>query len=224
MKRKIAGYLILAGAAGMITGMTGYAAEYTGASASEQGYIQADTVICDGVYAGEIDLSGMTVAEAESAIDAYIESCGDTEITLQAGEDYTVTVTAAELGLSWGNPEILEEAAGIGKKGNIVKRYMEMTDLSYENRIFDISLSFDRRKIRAVVAAQSEMIDVEAVNATLTRENEEFLITPGVDGAKLDVQESVDLVYQYLMEEWNGATANVDLAVEVIKPELCNIG
>ena len=219
MKRKIAGYLILAGAAGMITGMTGYAKENTGASTSVQDYIQADTVICDGVYAGEIDLSGMTVAEAESAIDAYIESCGDTEITLQAGEDYTVTVTAAELGLSWGNPEILEEAAGIGKKGNIVKRYMEMTDLSYENRIFDISLSFDRRKIRAVVAAQSEMIDVEAVNATLTRENEEFLITPGVDGAKLDVQESVDLVYQYLMEEWNGATANVDLAVEVIKPE-----
>ncbi len=212
MKKRIAKWLVLAGIALLSPGMTGHAKENTGNP-------QAEQVICDGVYAENIDLSGMTVSEAESTINDYVESFGDTVITLQAGENHTVTVTAAELGLSWGNPEILSEAAGFGKKGNIVKRYMEMTDLSHENQVYDITFSFDRRLLRTLIAAQSESVDTEAVNPSLAREDGEFIVTPGVKGAELDVYGSVDIVYDYLMEEWNREDASVELSVAVIEPE-----
>lgn len=212
MKKRIAKWLMLAGITLLSSGMTGYAKENTGSA-------QADSVICEGVYAEDIHLSGMTVSEAESAINAYVESFGNTEITLQAGENHTVTVTAAELGLSWGNPEILNEAAGFGRKGNIVKRYMEMTDLSHENQIYDITFSFDRRLLRTLIAAQSESVNVEAVNPSLAREDGEFIVTPGVKGVELDVYESVDILYDYLMEEWNREDASVALSVAVLEPE-----
>lgn len=212
MRKKIAGWLVLFGMALVFAGTTGYAKENTENARSQE-------VICEGVYAEDIDLSGMTVEEAEDAINEYVESFAASEITLVAGENHTVTVTAADLGLSWANPEILTEAAGFGKKGNVVKRYMEMTDLSHENVVYDIAISFDRRKIRTLIAAQSEFVDTEAVNPILTREEGEFVVIPGVKGAQLDVYASVDVVYQYLMEEWNRKDASMELTVAVVEPE-----
>lgn len=218
MKKKFAGYLVLLGIAGALFGAA-VEVKASGRMDAGQYYIPEDAVICDGVYAGNIDLSGMTEAEAENAVMAYIESCGEVPITLQEGENDTVTVSAEQLGLTWDNPELIEEAVGIGKKGNIVKRYMEMTDLSYENRVFDIEISFDREKVEELVAAQSEIIDVEAVNPTLTHENGAFTVVPGVDGVALDVEKSVDLIEEYLTQEWDHSEASIALAVEITKPE-----
>jgi len=218
MKKKIAGYLMGLGIVGALLGMASEVKASEWSIGCEYA-IQPDAGICNGVYAGTIDLSGMTAAEAESAVAAYIESCAEVPITLQEGENDTVTVSASELGLTWENPEIIEEAAGIGKKGNIVKRYMEMTDLSHENRVFDIEIYFDRAKIEELVTAQSELIDVAAVEPTLTREDGVFTIVPGVDGMALDIEKSVDLIEEYLAQEWDYSEARIALAVEITKPE-----
>lgn len=218
MKKKIAGYLMGLGIVGALLGMASEVKASEWSIGCEYA-IQPDAGICNGVYAGTIDLSGMTAAEAESAVAAYIESCAEVPITLQEGENDTVTVSASELGLTWENPEIIEEAAGIGKKGNIVKRYMEMTDLSHENRVFDIEISFDRAKIEELVTAQSELVDVAAVDPTLTREDGVFTIVPGVDGMALDIEKSVDLIEEYLTQEWDYSEARIALAVEITKPE-----
>lgn len=218
MKKKIAGYLLALGIVGALLGTVSEVRASEWSIGCEYS-IQPDAEICNGVYAGTIDLSGMTAAEAESAVAAYIESCAEVPITLQEGENDTVTVSASELGLTWENPEIIEEAAGVGKKGNIVKRYMEMTDLSHENRVFDIEISFDRAKIEELVTAQSELVDVAAVNPTLTREDGVFTIVPGVDGMALDIEKSVDLIEEYLTQEWDYSEASIALAVEITKPE-----
>lgn len=218
MKKKIVGYLITLGIAGALFGAVPEV-KASGRVDAGQYYIPEDAVICNGIYAGNIDLSGLTAAEAENAVMAYIESCGEVPITLQEGENDTVTVSAEQLGLTWDNPELIEEAVGIGKKGNIVKRYMEMTDLSHENRVFDIEISFDREKVEELVAAQSEIIDVEAVNPALTHENGEFTVVPGADGVALDVEKSVDLIEKYLTQEWDHSPASIALAVEITKPE-----
>ncbi len=44
-------------------------------------------------------------------------------------------------------------------------------------------------------------------------------MTPGVSGAQLDVSASVNMVYQYLMEEWNRSDASMELFVAVVEPE-----
>ena len=49
-----------------------------------------EDTIKTGVYAGEIDLSGKTQAEATAAIEAYMEDLQAVEITLQAADDKTI--------------------------------------------------------------------------------------------------------------------------------------
>ena len=49
-----------------------------------------------GIYANDMDLSGMTVEEARQMIESYVESYGNTQITLHAVDEGTIATTAAE--------------------------------------------------------------------------------------------------------------------------------
>lgn len=62
---------------------------------------QGEETIKKGIYAGDMELSGMSAAEAEQTIRTYVDSLRNTEITLIAADNKTVTVTADELGLNW---------------------------------------------------------------------------------------------------------------------------
>lgn len=67
---------------------------------------KGDDTLKKGVYAEEISLAGMTEEEAAEAINAYVDSLKEAEITLLAAGDNEVTVTAGELGLSWKIPTL----------------------------------------------------------------------------------------------------------------------
>ena len=65
---------------------------------------KTDDTIKTGIYAGDVELSGMTAQEATAVIEEHIESLKDVEITLLAANDHDVTTTAGDLGvtrMSW---------------------------------------------------------------------------------------------------------------------------
>lgn len=171
-----------------------------------------------GIYADQIDLSGMTVSEAESAVQTYVDSFGETQITLHAIDDQAIVITASEIGLKWANPEIVEEAAGLGKDGNIVQCYKTLKDLEYSNRVYEVKFDFDKNKIRTLIEEQGSQFNREAVDAVLTRTDGVFQISEGQVGTVVDVNASADTIYQYLTNEWQGEAAYVDLAVTVQEP------
>ncbi len=171
-----------------------------------------------GIYVNDINLAGMTVDEARQAIESYVESYGDAQITLHAVDEGTIVTTAAELGLKWGNEEILEEAARFGRDGDILQCYKELKDLEYQNRIYEVGFDFDKNKIRTLIEENAEQYDQEAVNASLTKTETGFQVTEGQPGIIVDTTASTDAVYEYLLSEWNGAACDIDLAVTVAEP------
>lgn len=175
--------------------------------------------IHSGVFIGDIDVSGMTTIEAEAAVNAYIDTLKSATITLNAQNDNSISATAEELGISWANPEVVEEAGELGTSGNIVQRYKALKDLDHENKIFDIQLEFDKSAISQIVTGESEDFNVPAVNAHLIRKDGEFSVEEGQTGIVVSVDESVDLVYNYLTTEWDGSNATCDLVVEVEEPQ-----
>ena len=61
---------------------------------------KTDDTIKTGIYAGDVELSGMTAQEATAVIEEHIESLKDVEITLLAANDHDVTTTAGDLNVS----------------------------------------------------------------------------------------------------------------------------
>ena len=103
-----------------------------------------------GIYVNDMNLSGMTVAEAKSMIEEYVNSFGSAEITLNAVEGGTIATTASELGLKWGNETILDEAANFGRDGDLLRCYQELKDLESRNKVYTVSFDFDKNKIRTL--------------------------------------------------------------------------
>ncbi len=177
-----------------------------------------DTRILSGIYIEDMSLEGKTEAEAEAMVESYVKSLLGKNITLKTVNGNEVTITPADIGFSWTNPEIIGEAAGIGKSGNIVQRYKAEKDLQFENKKFELEFDVDRELVRHVIADQCSVYNVKAENATLTREGESFVIHPGQVGYKVEEEESLTLICDFLTGSWDGQDASLELAVAEDQP------
>lgn len=179
---------------------------------------KAPATIKDGIYAGEISLSGMTGEEAKEVITKYVEDLYNIEIIFIASNEKEVKVTASELGVRWSNPELVDEAIYLGRQGNIVQRYKALRDLEHENKIFSIELDFNIEAINNVLVEKCVKYDQKAVNVSLKRENGSFSVVEGQKGYVLDVETSIDTVYDYLTSEWNHESCSIPLEITVAEP------
>lgn len=171
-----------------------------------------------GIYVNDMDLSGMTVEEARQTVESYVSSFGDVQVTLHAFDEGTITVSASELGLKWGNEGILEEAASFGRDGDILRCYKELKDLEHRNKVYNVTFDFDKEKIRALIEENAGQYNQEAVNASLVKTETGFQVTEGQSGIVVDTAASVDAVYNYLSSGWNGEACDIDLVVSVDEP------
>lgn len=180
--------------------------------------VQIEEKIEAGIFADDISLAGMTVAEAKDAVQDYVDSFSDTEITMNAMDGHTIIATASELGLKWRNQEIIDEAVCLGKKGNIVQCYKALKDLEHSNKIYEVEFDFDKEMIKTLIEERSAEYNQKAVDALLKRVDGSFEITEGQTGIAVDVDTSTDNVYSYLLNDWDGAAGNIDLVIEVLEP------
>ncbi len=183
--------------------------------------VQAEgkATIKTGVYADSVNLSGLTEEEAGAAIEAYVEGLKSVEVTLLAADNHEVVITAGDLGIAWSNKELVKEALELGTHGNIIQRYKALKDLEHDNYVFDIQLQFDVQAINDILTLQCVKYDQEAINVGLKRENGAFTIVEGQTGYFLDVETSIDTIYNYLAEEWDRQACSIALNIVVDQPK-----
>lgn len=171
-----------------------------------------------GIYIGDVDVSGLTEAEAVQKVQDYIDEISQSKITLNAMNNNSHTVPAEEIGLTWTNADVVAQAVKVGKSGNIVERYKLLKDLEHENLVFPLTFAIDRQAILSIIEEECEEYNVEAIDATLRREDGQFIIEPGQTGVVINKEASADAVAAYMMEEWNHEDATIDLIVETQEP------
>lgn len=196
------------------------AAILSGIANSEKVLAASDEeTILDGVYMGEISLAGMTADEARTSVSEFVEGLKQRNITFGAVNDHYVVVTAGDLGLSWVNEQDIEEAARLGKKGNIVKRYKAIQDLKHGNKVYNLELTLDKDLIRTVIEEQCAEYDVPAINNTMTRVDGQIVVEEGQTGQRVNVEESLNKTYDYITGGWDYQDASIDLAIDVSEPK-----
>ena len=201
--------------AGMLAAIVAAAAMLTFTVRAEE---PKDNTVPDRVYFGTISGGGLTEAEAIQQIEAYVEQLGSTKVTLSAGEN-TFETTAAELGLSWSNPQIVEEAAALGRSGNLVMRYKAMKDLEHEDKVYTIAYAVDTGKVAQLLNDNMGKLETKAVDAGLKRENGKFTVIPGSQGVTVNVEESVKAIEEYFTTVWKEETeVSLALTSEILMP------
>ncbi|SKB54486.1 Vancomycin resistance protein YoaR, contains peptidoglycan-binding and VanW domains [Lachnospiraceae bacterium] len=180
----------------------------------------ANAVIHEGVYAGDINLSGMTAAQAEKAIESYVDEMKCAQLTLNCVSGNSVTISGNSLGISWDNQDIVKEAVALGKSGSLIKRFKELSDLKKQNKVYDVAISVDDAAVKSILTEDCAKYDVEAVDATLEPNNSgSFIIHEGRDGQELNVEASAKAITDYLKNSFDGSDATIDLVVDTKKPK-----
>lgn len=168
----------------------------------------------DGIYIEDISVGGMTEEQISQAVNEKIEQLKPSVINLFAGEQ-TAQVTAGDLGLSVGNPEVAREAITIGQQGNVLKRFETQNKLKKgENVTFSLKYSVDGEAVRQAVENSTASLNTTATDASLTRQDGTFVVTPGQNGCTVKVDESTAKVVNYLTASWRGGIGGVEMVTE----------
>ena len=168
--------------------------------------------IMNGIYFDDIDMSGKTYDEAVKLIRDKVRSMSSANITLNSIGGNSVSVTAQELGLAWNDTNLVADALYVGRSGNLVERYKERKDLEHDRKIYPINVEFDRAAVEAIVNEQGDRYNVEAKNATLSKADGDFVVTPGTKGEKIDANASVSRIMSNL-DDFTGSDLTIDMVV-----------
>lgn len=172
-----------------------------------------------GVSIGEIDVSGLTISEAENKLETFVESLRNVPITLRLAGGQDTVGTAGEFGLSWEKTGALEEAAMLGKRGNIVQRYKALADLRSAGQSYPLQVSFNEDVVESILNSLRETYDQEAVEASLVKTDSGFKITEGQTGHVLDVAKSKEAILNYVQNSWDFKNASIELVVTFNEPK-----
>ncbi|MCM1179873.1 MAG: VanW family protein [Clostridium sp.] len=170
-------------------------------------------VYLDGVYVG-----GLTKEEAMEEYNHYVEGIEDLKITFRTSVG-SYSTTLKEIGISVSVEDAVEQAYNYGRQGNILSRYKEIKQLEEENVVLVPTKEFDQEKLKEILENETGDIVTEPQNASITRENGEFIVHESITGTTVDTDETIKEVEKLFAEEWQQRDMEVAVVVKEQEPQ-----
>ena len=178
----------------------------------------ADGQIFSGVYIGDVDVSGMTKEQAKEAVDQFVDAEKSYLLTLDIG-DTQITATAGDVGLYWGNTEVIDQAVALGKEGNAVQRFKIRKQLDTGKYTFDLQYAIADEQAKSFLENRCvPECDKDPQEPTFDMSGGTLSVVDGQNGCTLKVDESVEAIRSYLCDNWDGGAATITLAYDVTEP------
>jgi hypothetical protein len=152
-------------------------------------YFQLYSVIIPGVHIAELDVGGLTYQEALEGLNLVYGI--DPQIELTDGTKVWI-VKASELGLSWDTEATTQLALNLGHGKGFLQEIGEIRDSLSQGSTIEPILSFDNQEARKGLSAFSRNVDVQPVDATLTIEQGQVLVSSSEPGVELDIGRTLE--------------------------------
>jgi vancomycin resistance protein YoaR len=176
--------------------------------------VQAADVISEGVYIDGIDVGGLTKQQAKEAEKNYLSELAETKLTVRVNGQEAVT-TLGELGYQSGE-SYAKKAAKLGTEGNLIERYMEITDAQESYLVYEHSFSFDDDLVDLFVSEECAKYNIEAKNAQIHQKKDGSVqITKSKSGSKIVEDETIEKIKRTVLEDWDKTSELVVDAVLV---------
>lgn len=182
---------------------------------------ESEPVIVKGVYVEGMDMSGMTKAQARTAIENYVYNVleDDTLLHVQFEDVAEHQPSGAALGGQWTNAELVNELIKVGHQGHVVDRYKCRKDLEREPVNYEVKIGFEQENIAAYIENNLTQYNQDVRDLALIRKNNAFEIVEGAVGYEVDVESSAKEITDYLNKEWDRTEVFFSLEIAVVEPK-----
>lgn len=169
-----------------------------------------DKVFAQGVVINEIPIGGLTRIEASSKIQEDLLQQAKDKYLILYKRDVTYKIPFASLGSDYNLEEVLDKAYQIGHEGNLFQKYHFLKNQTSEKYVFTLNHLYEKEKIREVLQSYASSFHKDPIDATMTRQDKQFVITPEIEGETLDLVATLDNVFTALE-----TLPSTDIKVEV---------
>jgi vancomycin resistance protein YoaR len=147
--------------------------------------------IIDGVQVGSVYVGGVEREEALSKVASLSKRTLSQMVVLNYG-DKTWKVNLADLGIELDLEGIIDEAVGVGHKGNLWNRYRESYLVKKEGRKFDLFYKIEEARTASIIAELTKELNTEPQDAEfIVNSNNELTIISDKPGFCIDSEAAV---------------------------------
>ena len=173
-----------------------------------------------GVSIGDVDLSGMTEAEATAALTTAYAPLGEGSVVV-TGPDGNVTLTFAELGRRADVAGMTAAALAAGRSGNPAERAISNARVALRGLVLEPRVVVDPDAISGRLTALAATLHRDPTEASVTADAKlSFAVVPGEPGRSADATAPIEEITAALAELDAPSTMTVDMPVTTIDPEV----
>lgn len=160
--------------------------------------------IVPGVYALGINLSGMTLTEAEAELSNQFEYGSNAVFTFRDGDQFW-QMTASDLGVEFDVRQTAEQAFSYGHTSNIVSDLYGQAESWLSGNAVAPIITYDQNIALSELTSIAQEIERDALNAALTIEGTSVIVSEGQTGRQLDIQATLNQLDTSILRMDTGA-------------------
>lgn len=172
-----------------------------------------------GVKINGEDISGLTEEEAQAKLDESVGKVLDQKLTVNFRKEKK-EIPFSKLGVKADTETAMKEAYSVIHDKNVAKVFYEMIKLSYQGSDVPLHYEIDQDVAAKAIKKNLKGYEAKKKDASITRKDGKFKITPEVDGVKMDfdacLKSFTDIVGA---EDWDQKAATIDATFELDKAE-----
>lgn len=171
-----------------------------------------------GVYLDSVYVGGLTKEEAMEEYDKYIDGIEDLKLTFTTSVG-AYSTSLKDIGVTVSVEDAVDTAFNYGRQGNILTRYKEIKALEEENVVLIPEKQFEEGKLKEKLENETGDIVTEPKNASIERQNGEFIVYDGEVGTTIKVNETVQAVKDAFAKPWEQKDIKLAAVVEEEQPQ-----
>ncbi|WP_143146261.1 VanW family protein [Caminicella sporogenes] len=175
--------------------------------------------IHNGVYVENIDVGGLSVAEAVNKVEDEIGDIDGKDKLMLHYKDKVWVFKGNEIGLKYDLKKAINDAFLIGRKGNLLDRFKTVLELFKNPHNISIKTSLDFGKLDKILSAIEKEINKPCVEASIKRIKGKFVIKDEAVGLILDREKTKEIITRELLKRKYDELVEVNLVVKPVYPK-----
>lgn len=160
--------------------------------------------VVPGVYALGINLSDMTLDEVENTLASQFEYSDNAVFTFRYGDRFW-QMTAADLGVEFDARETAEQAFAIGHSDNLFSDLYGQAESWLSGNAISPVVTYNQNIALIELTAIADEINRDSLNASLSIEGTNVIVSEGQIGRELDIQTTLSHLNEAILRFDTGA-------------------